>query len=224
VSRLRAFVCLTVALLAGPALLSAQAAPASSASSVKFELKFPGSNPESYVIEIQSDGRAAYDSMARMEHDSDGPTAFHWDFSISSPGRGRIFMLAREAKYFAGKLDSERKLAFTGQKTLTYADSKAASSGTYNYSDIKPIQELTSYFESVSLTLEFIRRMDDDLRFQKLALDTELKNLEEQVVGHEVEEMQAAAPILQKIAADPSVMKTARARAQRLLDRRASNN
>jgi hypothetical protein len=130
VSLLRAFVFVTVALLAGQAILSAQAVPASSSPSVKFELRFPGSNPESYSIELRSDGSAAYDSLARMAHDSDGPTAFHWDFSISNSSRERIFMLAREAKYFAGSLDSGRRLAFTGQKTLTYGDPKGVSAGT----------------------------------------------------------------------------------------------
>jgi hypothetical protein len=223
---------IVAALLPGAATLSAQSAPGSSSTdasdpapatlsdpSIKFAMKFPGSNPESYTIAIGSDGRAAYDSLARMSGDSDDPTAFHWDFEVSSSGRDRVFALAHEAGNFSGKLESGRKLAFTGQKTLAFSDGKTTSAGTYNYSDIKSIQELTSYCQSVSATLEFVRRLDYDLRFQKLALDTELKSMEEEVAGHQVEELQAARPMLLKIAADPAVMKSVRARAQRLADR-----
>ena len=187
-------------------------------------MKFPGSNPESYTIAIGSDGRAAYDSLARMSGDSDDPTAFHWEFVVPSSSRERVFALAHEAGNFSGKLESGRKLAFTGQKILAFSDGKTTSSGTYNYSDNKSIQELTSYFESISGALEFVRRLDYDLRFQKLALDTELKSMEEEVAGHQIEELQAARPMLLKIANDPAVMKSVRARAQRLADRSSSAN
>ncbi len=186
--------------------------------SIRFTLKFPGSNPESYSIEVWASGRAAYDSMARLTDDMQASTAFHCDFQVASPHRERIFDLARQAKYFAGNLDSGRKIAFTGQKTLQYNDQKPGPLGAYNYSEDKRIQELTSYFQSVSVTMEFISRLDFDLRFQKLALDAELKIMEEQQSSHQLEELQAAAPVLQKIVADPAVIKVVRSRAQRLLD------
>ena len=192
--------------------------------SIRFTLKFPGSNPESYSIEVWASGRAAYDSMARLTDDMEASTAFHCDFQVASPNRERIFELARRAKYFSGSLDSGRKIAFTGQKTLQYADQKVGSLNSYNYSESKPIQELTSYFQSVSITMEFISRLDYDLRFQKLALDAELKSMEEQRSGHQLEELQAAAPVLQKIVADPAVIRVVRSRAQRLLEQGQSAN
>lgn len=192
--------------------------------SIRFTLKFPGSNPESYAIEVWASGRATYDSMARLTDDMEASTAFHWDFHVASPSRERIFDLARQAKYFSGNLDSGRKIAFTGQKTLQYSDQKAGSLSSYNYSESKPIQELTAYFQSVSVTMEFISRLDYDLRFQKLALDAELKSMEEQRSGHQLEELQAATAVLRKIAADPAVIKVVRSRAQRLLEQGQSTN
>lgn len=198
--------------------------PSLSSPSIKFALKFPGSNPESYSIEIGSDGRAVYDSLARSDADSDSSTPFHWDFSIANSNRDRIFDLARDAKFFTGNLDSGRKLAFTGRKTLQFNNGPTPSSATYNYSDNKSIQELTSYFEGIALTLELVRRLDYDLRFQKLALDTELKSMEAQLADRQLSELQAAGPVLQRIAADPGVMKTVRAKAQLLAERGKAAN
>jgi len=48
-------------------------------------------------------------------------------------------------------------------------------------------------------------------------LDDELKKMEEMWNSHEIQEISAVAPVLQKIADDPAVIKVVRARAQRLL-------
>jgi hypothetical protein len=65
--------------------------------------------------------------------------------------------------------------------------------------------------------LEFGHRLDYYLRYQKLALDEELKKMEEMLNSGGLVEMSAVAPVLQKIADDPAVIKVVRARAQRLM-------
>jgi acyl-CoA reductase-like NAD-dependent aldehyde dehydrogenase len=67
------------------------------------------------------------------------------------------------------------------------------------------------------LTLEFGRRLEYDHRYQKLALDAELKRMEEMAKSKNLDELQAVGPILSQIAADTSVINMVRARAQRLL-------
>lgn len=59
--------------------------------------------------------------------------------------------------------------------------------------------------------------MEYDYRFQKLALENELKQMEEQAKDGQLGELAVVAPILQKIAADTTVINVSRARAQRLL-------
>ena len=212
---------LVVAIASAASLgLTAQSVPEGSpaGTSVKFTLDFPASNPEHYSIDIWANGRAVYDSLARLTDDAGSAEMFHWDFEIPAASRERVFALAQAASFFSGKLESGRKLAFTGKKTLEYEDGKSASTGTYNYSDLHSIQELTVYFQSVSQTLELVRRLDYDQRYQKLALDADLKNVEAQMADKQLAELQAAAPVLEKIAADAAVVKVARARAQRLLE------
>jgi hypothetical protein len=66
--------------------------------------------------------------------------------------------------------------------------------------------------------MEFGRRLAYYYRYQKLALDEELKRMEEMWKQHSLEEVGAVAPILQKIAGDPAVINVVRARAQRLAE------
>jgi len=185
---------------------------------VTFTLDFPGSEPDHYVISVSEDGRSSYDSDGKLSPDSEGGDSFHADFTMSQAGRTRVFDLTKRAHYFEGQIDSKnKKLASTGSKTLTYKDTQKNTSATYNYSPVPPVQDLTNFFQSLSTTLEFGHRLDYHLRYQKLALDEELKNMEEASNSGGLAEISAVAPVLQKIADDPAVIKVVRARAQHML-------
>jgi hypothetical protein len=66
-------------------------------------------------------------------------------------------------------------------------------------------------------TLEFGRRLAYYHRYQKLALDEELKRMEAQARNNELSEIQGVRPVLQEIAEDASVMNVVRARAKELI-------
>jgi hypothetical protein len=184
---------------------------------VSFTCDFPGSEPDHYAISVSEDGNAAYDSDSKL-NDSAASEPFHLDFAVSQTSRTRIFDLAKRAHYFEGELDSKKKnLASTGVKTLAYKDRQKSTRATYNYSPIPAVEDLTAFFQSLSTTLEFGHRLDYYLRYQKLALDEELKKMEEMLNSGGLVEMSAVAPVLQKIADDPAVIKVVRARAQRLM-------
>lgn len=185
---------------------------------VIFTLDFPDSQPEHYSITIQSDGPSHYDSSGKLSPDSDVTDSFGFDFTASPGLRQKVFALAAKAGYFQKDLDSHHKnLAFTGKKTLSYKDAKRHGESTYNYAAQPPVQELTSLFQNLSATLEFGRRLHYDHRYQKLALDEELKRMEEESHDASLVELSAIAPILRQIVDDTSVMNVSRARAQRLL-------
>ncbi|MGC2183986.1 MAG: hypothetical protein WA637_11945 [Terriglobales bacterium] len=182
-------------------------------------LDFPGSEPSHYAISVSSDGHATYDSDGKLSPDSEGDP-FHLDFSMSAETRQRVFDLAERAHYFQGEINSRKKnLASTGNKTLTYKDSGRSTSATYNYSPVAAVQQITQLFQSLSTTLEFGRRLQYFHRYQKLALDEELKRMEEAATGTGLEELAAVMPILQAIAVDSSVINPVRARAQRMMER-----
>lgn len=202
-----------IALLCGPPIGAAEPA------TVTFSLDFPGSDPEHYSISVQSDGRARYECSAPISADSDDREDYQTQFSLADATRTRIFDLAAQAHYFSGKLDSgKHHLANTGAKKLAYKDGQRESVAVYNYSPLPAVQQLTTLFQSVSATLEFGRRLAYLHRYQKLALDDELKRMEDQARQGDLVELQAVKPILQEIYADSSVMNVVRARAQRIME------
>lgn len=185
---------------------------------VIFSLDFPGSDPEHYSISVQSDGRARYECSAKASPDSEERETYQSEFAVSDAMRSRIFELAAQAHYFSGKVDSGKsKLANTGAKKLTYKDGPRESSAAYNYSPQPAVQQLTALFQGLSATLEFGRRLTYDHRYQKLALDDELKRMEEQARLGELVGIDAVKNILQEIYDDGSVMNVVRARAMRIM-------
>jgi hypothetical protein len=199
-------------------LLANLAAYASDNGTIKFSLDFPGSDPEHYTLSVQSDGSAAYDCTAKISKDSDDTENYQTTFKFSDSNRARIFNLAAQAHYFSGNLDSGKKLAFTGTKKLTYKDGQHDSEQAYNFSSLAAVQQLTVLFQSVAATLEFGRRLEHYHHYQKLALDDELKNMEDQAKRGDLGEIQAVKPILQAIYDDASVINVVRARAQHIIE------
>ena len=185
---------------------------------VTFTCDFPGSEPDHYVISVSDNGSASYDSDSKVSSDSEAADPFHSDFTVSEAARTRVFDLAKRAHYFEGEIDTRKKnIASTGTKVLIYKDAQKSTRASYNYSPVPAVQELTAFFQGLSTTLEFGYRLNYYLRYQKLALDEELKKMEEMSNSHQLEEISSVAPVLQKIMDDPSVITVVRARAQRLL-------
>lgn len=192
---------------------------AASSANITFSLDFPNSSPEHYSISVDSDGHAHYESSGKITMESEDRDTYQTDFTFSDATRTRIFELAAQAHYFSGKIDSgNKKLAFTGTKKLVYTDGQRNFSASYNFSSQQAIQQLTTVFQSTAATLEFSHRLSYYHRYQKLALDDELKRMEEEARQGSLAELQAVKPVLQEIYNDNSVMNVVRARALRVMD------
>jgi hypothetical protein len=210
---------LPVVLLAG--YLTAQTAPVAGASAVPvitFTFDFPASDPSRYSIAVDSNGHTVYESTVKSEDNSD-PENYRVEFAMTPTNRNRIFEWARQAKYFEGKVDSgNRKLAFTGDKILSYQDGERSLTARYNYSNIEPVRQVTMLFQKMAGTLDYGRRLTYDHRYQKLALDDVLKRMEAQAKSDELTEIQSLTPLLQEIVEDNSVINQVRARAKELIE------
>jgi hypothetical protein len=200
------------------------AASAAVAPVITFTFDFPQSDPEHYSIHVPSQGPAHYQSTGHISRESDDTGTFDFDFALSAEMREKMFRLAAGAGHFQKDLDSHQKnLAFTGTKTLSYADAQHAGEATFIYSADPAAHQLADLFQTLSATLEFGHRLDWDRRYQKLALDDELKRMQEMAHDKELVEVAAIQPILEQIVADRSVMNVARARAQQLLEAPAAH-
>lgn len=201
-------------------LAPAQCGPAASTSpAVTFTLDFPPSAPSHYLIRVTQDGGASYESMGKLTPEADGDP-FSYNFTMSGLNVARIFNLAARAKYFEGDVEYRKgRQANTGKKTLGYQDVTRHHETVYNYSTHSEIQQLTRIFQSISLTMEFARRLQYFHHYQRLAVEEELKRMEEMAKSNDLEEIQGIASILREIADDKSILNVTRVRAQRLLAR-----
>jgi hypothetical protein len=209
---------LVVAAMSAPAISQQMASGrAVSTAMVTFTLDFPQSNPAHYSIAVDANGHTIYECAGTVGDASD-EQPYRAEFEVSAGNRGRIFDWAKRAQYFAGRIDSgNRKLAFTGAKVLSYQDGQRSNLARYNYSNLAAVQQLTALFQNMAGTMEYGRRLAYYHRYQKLALDEELKRMETQARNSELSEIQGVAPVLREIFEDTSVINVVRARAQELM-------
>jgi hypothetical protein len=216
---------ISIGLVARMGLLAMSAMSAASMSQqapstpvVTFTFDFPQSDPAHYSIAVDATGHARFECTGKITQDSEDQT-YRTEFEVSPGNRERIFDWTKRAQYFAGKVDAgNRKLAFTGAKILSYQDGTRSSTAKYNYSNVAPVHQLTVLFQDMAGTLEYGHRLAYYHRYQKLALDEELKHMETQAKNNELSEIQGVAPVLREIVEDTSVINVVRARAKELIE------
>lgn len=188
---------------------------------ITFDLNWEAATPQNYTITMDANGKAQYVSRSptRTPEGSTEPDPdYLLEFTMSAASRDRILQLAKELNYFNGNFDfTQHKVANTGRKTLTYADSARSFHTTFNWSENKAIEQITKIFQGISNTIEHGRKLQFMRRFDKLGLAAELKAMETMSKADYLAEVQIIAPILQSIADDSSILHIARQSAGRLL-------
>ena len=208
---------LVVALIFCSATLNAQAPSATS--TVSFNLDAAIVPPDHYSITVTSDGSTAYESTDANKKDAEALDPYQLKFTMSEPTLKKIFALTEAANHFHGNFAFKGKTAHTGTKTLRYTDQNLDLKQTYEWSQDPSIQQLTSIFEGIATVQESARRLRFLRRFDKLSVDAELKGLERLSDGGEAYELHTIAPLLQTIADDITLLKAARERARKLLEK-----
>jgi hypothetical protein len=179
--------------------------------------------PQNVDITVQAAGRATYISRNPLKprESKDSDPDYTIQFTMSSRSRDKLFHDAKDVNYFNGDFSFKKHaVASTGKKTLTYADQDRHFETSFDYSDNKAIQEITSLFEGIAGTIEHGRKLQYLRRFDKLGLEDELKGMENE--GQNLAELQIIAPTLESIANDPAILNIARQRAKRLLAKAAA--
>jgi hypothetical protein len=215
--------CFVMLVVLAVALISSQAAAqaekpdqASATPSITFERIWEDFTPQSVTITVSANGAAKYAS--RTPGKNDDTDEYHTQFTMSHDRCDKLFRYAQEAGYFQGDFTFKKHaVASTGKKTLTYVDGSRHFNTTYDYSEHKAIQEITSIFMGLSNTIEHGRKLQFLRRFDKLGLEAELKVMEEAAESHSLVEIQLIAPTLESIAEDHAILNIARQRAHRLL-------
>ena len=186
---------------------------------ITFDRVWEAYKPQNINITVQSTGSAKYLSRNPFTPPDPGSDPdYTLDFTISTRNQEKLFRDAREANYFNGDFSFKKHpVASTGKKTLTYGDPDRYFETTYDYSENKPIEEITNILTGISATIEHGRKLQFLHRFDKLGLEDELKGMEAAESSHNLAELQIIRPTLESIAGDTTVLNIARQRAKRLL-------
>jgi hypothetical protein len=198
---------------------------------VSFQFDRTGLPVPRFTLRIREDGTGSYQAdqaeTPATANSMRGQAAQHIDRPINLT-RGtvaKVFKAARAANYFNVECASKAKnIADTGKKTLTYTGADGSGSCTYNYSENKTIDTLTSTFQGISSTMDEGRRLEFLHKYDRLGLDAEMISLTEEAEAGRALELGTIAPTLAAIADDTAVIQRVRLRAQKMLEQIAAEN
>lgn len=208
-----------LALLASPGFSQAPPAPASPR--IVFTFDHPQLQPSHYSIAMDETGAGQYTSQPGPASDpTDGvfPTPLDRPMVIDDTLRATLFSYARAHSFFATHCTTtQTTLAFTGNKTLAYTGSDGTGSCTFVWAGDPALSRLVDQLQAVALTLEEGRRLDLEVRHDRLGLDAELSTLQDACKDHRALDVTNIADQLHAIVGNQQVMDRARKRANDIL-------
>ncbi len=173
-----------------------------------------GSFPEYLSITVDRQGAAVYEG--RKLDEAPSPR----EFQLGAETTQKIFSLAGALNHFAsGDLESYKKVANLGRKTLIYDDGAYQHKVEFNYSQRSEAQDLVGIFERISMVAQYIDSLEHLIQFDHLRLPNQLRQIQMDLDRHALVEPQLMAPTLEKIVRNPRFLHLAQARAQSILQR-----
>ncbi|MGH9805238.1 MAG: hypothetical protein ACRD4D_08690 [Candidatus Acidiferrales bacterium] len=209
----RILLCLAITALAlsAAALACAEEAAIGRLTYVKV---FRGSAPEYTRITVDENGETTFQGGP-----ADRPDAAE-SFRLSAAVVTRLFGLAGQLSYFRGQeLESGHRVAFMGQKTLTYEKGGIRGEASYNHTRTPAAAELQLLFDRIARGRMLAAQMEHRLLFDRLGLLETLREFERDFNAGHVVDPEQFVPVLERLVGDPRLMQLARTRAQSLLRR-----
>ncbi len=180
---------------------------------LRFTKIFPGSFPDYMDVTVADDGSAVY--RGRPEDDAEVQ-----EFQLSAEVTQRLFRLAAALNHFQGvELESRHKVAFMGDKTFVYSTGGRESRISFNYTEDPTARELQELFEAIGRGRSYHEQLESRLRYDRLGIIEVMRAFERDFNAGKLADVQQFAPILERIANDPSLARLARSRAADLLRR-----
>ena len=120
--------------------------------------------------------------------------------------------------------ESGRNVANLGVKTLTLEAPSGRRQAVFNFSTIREVSKLVSFFDLLINQELLVFDIDVALQFDRLAIPRKLDQLEKNLRAKRVADARRLIPILDKIAADTRLVNFARTTATRLKKQIEDNN
>jgi hypothetical protein len=178
-----------------------------------------GSAPEYLSISVDSAGVGAYEGRKLDEPSS--PRRL----KLSPATTRALFGLAGALGDFRNiDLESHKRVANLGAKTLSYEAGGEKYEARFNYSQRREAQQLVDLFEKIAAVEQHIASLEYAAKYDHLSLPHELLQIQIDLDNKALADPQLMVPTLDEIARNPRFLHLAQVRAQNILERLQNSN
>jgi len=188
---------------------------------LRLDFSNPGLTPSQWTLEFHPDGSGHFRSERGNANLGDPKLIeapnIDRDVQVSPKFAEHAFQVAQHHKFFRSECESHMRVAFQGQKKLSYSGPKGEGSCEFNYSRDAEIQALGDSLVAVATTIIEGARLETLLHHDPLGLDQEIQNVQEAAGDGRAQQICSIRDILERLSEDPAVLERVRKRAKALL-------
>ncbi len=175
--------------------------------------------PEYLAISVDADGFGTYEG--RKLDDAPEPRPLR----LSPATTRRLFDLASQLNDFESlDLESHKKVANLGLKTLTYERDGRKNKAEFNYTVVREADRLVALFEKLASVEQHVMVLEYAIKYDHLSLPKELLQIQVDLDNKSLADAELMVPTLEQIVRDPRFLHLAQVRAQNILERLQDNN
>jgi hypothetical protein len=177
---------------------------------ITYSKSFPHSAPEYVEISVDQQGRADY----KEAPDDTSPLTFQ----LNEKETAEVFALAEKLGRFTRPLESNLKVAFTGEKKLRWEDGADKHEVAFNYSLDPAAQQIWDWFERATESELCRAGLERAVKFDKLGVNQALLVLDISRERNRLIAPEQFLPLLDRIVKNESYLHMARERAAHIAD------
>lgn len=174
--------------------------------------EFPSGVFEKQCLDLKPDGTGQSRFKRRGSEEASSV------LTLSSNGREKFLSVVAATRNLADreKYESKRKVANLGRKHITLEMASETREAEFNYSDLKEVNTLTTFFDGLINQQVLISDLEMALQYERLSIPERLDQLEGEIKIGRIADPQSLIPVLDKIVQNERVVDYARNHAQQL--------
>jgi hypothetical protein len=175
--------------------------------------EFPSGTYEKQCVDLKPDGTG--ESRFKPRGSQEMPAVA---LNLSSPGREKFVSIIAATQNLKDrdKYESKRRVANLGRKYLTLEMPSEKREAAFNYSDLKEVNTLTTFFDGLINQITIMQDIESAARYERLSVPERLDQLENEIKIGRIGDPQGLIPGLDKIIQDERILQYARQHAQQM--------
>ena len=174
---------------------------------------FPSGTYEKQCINLKPDGTG--ESRFKPRGSPEMPAVA---LNLSHPGREKFLSIIAATQNLKDreKYESKRRVANLGKKYLTLEMPTEKREAEFNYSDLKEVNALSTFFDGMINQITIMQDMQTAARYERLSVPERLDQLENEIKIGRIADPLSLVPGLDKIILDEGILEYARQHAQQM--------